>query len=575
MSQPQAAPTAPVGNTKLAGFDALVIGAGAAGSTVAFVLTQQGKKVLLLDAGPNWFLNLDNPAAQPVALYSNDELKLSYRNFVTPSPLVEPRTWRNTPSDGARTYVGDVQGLPKTVGGGAVHADLKMPRFAPDDFHLGTLLGTVQGASFADWPVDYDALEPFYAYMEKIVGVQGVAGANPFEGPRSTPFPMGPGVEMYCASLVGKGLSALGYTMFPYPMAVTSQPYDGRPACVDCGLCSGFGCPNNAKGSPPVTTLRKALLTGNCLLLPCTRAVKLLTNETGSEITGVDAIGPDGKHLTLTASQYVLAATPIEDARLLLLSDPGGAGVGNSSGYVGRNLMFHLQTNMVAVFDERIHGHRGKTVSNGFADFRGKPNDPNHPLGGIVEISGSEGVINETDYILQVVSVATGFDGLTFKKLLRQSPFRDHLIAMAMQAEDAPQLTNVVDLDPEIVDLDGLPVPRITYQNHSFELSASAFYGPKMVEILGKAGAHWAAVAPLDTIPQSDHIMGTLRFGNDPTSSVCGPNGQFHDVGNLWAADASLFPTSSGFNPTMTLISLACRVAGCIVFGDSPERVLS
>ena len=62
---------------------------------------------------------------------------------------------------------------------------------------------------------------------------------------------------------------------------------------------------------------------------------------------------------------------------------------------VGRNLMFHLQTDAVGIFDERLHGHRGRTVTHGFSDFRGVPNDPNWPLGGIVEISGSEVPIGE------------------------------------------------------------------------------------------------------------------------------------------------------------------------------------
>jgi gluconate 2-dehydrogenase alpha chain len=566
--------TEPIGNTSLTSFDVLILGAGFSGSTVAHILTKAGRKVLILDAGPNWFRNLDDLKQQPEPLFGNDELKFSYRSFMSPSTLVDPRTWRTQPSDGDRTYIGDVQALPKTIGGGSVHADLKMPRFAPDDFHEGTLLGDIPGANFADWPVDYDMLEPFYAYMEKIAGVQGTAGANPFEGPRSGPFPMPPGVEMYCSVLTGKGLDAYGYTMFPFPMAVNSQPYDGRSACCDCGLCSGFGCPNNSKGSAAVTTLRKALLTGNCLVLPCTRAARLVTASGGTTITGVEAIGPTGARATYAADQYVLAMNPLEDVRLLRLSDPDGTGVGNSSGYVGRNVMFHLQTNSVAVFPQRIHGHRGRTVAQGFADFRGKANDPDHPLGGIVEISGSEGPINETDYIQQVLGDLNNFTGTLFKKLLRQSPFRDHVIAMCLQAEDAPQLTNIVDLDPAVVDLDGLPVSRTTYLNHDFELSTSAFYGPKMVDIMGKAGAGWAAVAPLDTIPQSDHIMGTLRFGTDPTSSVCDPTGRFHDVGNLWAADGSLFPTSSGFNPTMTIIALACRVAGCIVSADSPESVL-
>ena len=172
--------------------------------------------------------------------------------------------------------------------------------------------------------------------------------------------------------------------MFPYPTAVNSVPYDGRPACVDCGFCSGYPCPTNAKGSTAVTMLRKALLSGNCQLRAETRVVKLVVNGAGNAITGVEAIDPTGARVTFTADRYVLAASPIEDARLLLLS----GGLGNSSGMVGRNLMFHYQTIALGIFDERVHGYRGRTVAHGFADFRGVPNDPTHPLGGIVEISG-------------------------------------------------------------------------------------------------------------------------------------------------------------------------------------------
>ena len=163
-----------------------------------------------------------------------------------------------------------MQGLAKTVGGGAVHADLKMPRFMPQDFTLGTTIGSTwnpMGTNFADWPVDYDMLEPFYT-TEYALGVQGLAGANPFEGPAQQAVPDAarrPDVRR--RSLLARGLTELGYTPFPYPCAVNSQPYGGRPACVDCGYCSGYGCPSNAKGSPAVTMLRKALLSGNCQLV--------------------------------------------------------------------------------------------------------------------------------------------------------------------------------------------------------------------------------------------------------------------------------------------------------------------
>lgn len=571
MSAADAPTVAPVGNRALAQFDALVIGSGAGGGSVANILCANGMKVLVLEAGPNYFVGLDGPEEQPSTLFANDEIKLGSRNFIVPDANVEPRTWRTDESQ-PRTFVGDVNPLPKTVGGGAAHADLKMPRFIPTDFQLGTLLGDIAGASFADWPVQYDALELFYAYAEKVLGVQGKAGAWPGEGKRSSEFPMPPGLAAYFSQKVAAGLTKLGYTPFPYPSAINSQPYDGRPACADCGFCSGFPCPSNAKGSPPVTTLRRALLSGNCLLLPGTRAVKLLMNG-ASSVAGVEAIGPSGQRQTFTADRYVLAASPIEDARLLFLSDPGGAGVGNSSGLVGRNLTFHLQTQAIGVFEERLHGHRSRAVDSGFADFRGVPGDPNRPLGGIVEISAGEGPVAEAQFYARVFGIL-GFDGPRFKRLMRQSPGRDRAVALVLQAEDAPQPTNRVDLDPEVRDLDGLPVARITYASHAWELAARDFYSPKLIQILGASGARWAGIAPADTIPGSAHIMGTLRFGSDPATSVCDADGRFHDVGNLFAADGALFPTSSGFNPTMTIVALATRVGAAMVSPGSPERAL-
>ena len=563
--------TAVVGNASLATFDVIVVGSGSGGGPLAEVLCRNGQKVLVLEAGPNHFAGLDDPTpGRPGTLFANDEVKLTRRGFIAADPLVEPRTFRASAADGERTFTGDVNGLPRTVGGGAVHADLKTPRFQPDDFRLGTLLGDVAGASFADWPVGYDELEPFYGYAERIMGVQGLDGA-PGDPPRSRPYPMPPGVPMYVALRAAEGARKLGYAPFPYPTGVTSRPYDGRPPCTDCGYCGDYGCPINAKGSPAVTSLRKALLTGNCQLLPETRAVRLVLDGAGTSVTALEALGPSGEALTFTADRYVLAASPIEDARLCFLSDPDGAGVGNSSGLVGRNLTFHFQTIAIGVFEERMHGHRGRSVTHGMSDFRGVPGDPARPLAGIVELGAAAGPLTEAfNYAFDLSMI-----GADLRRTLRQSPLRDRLMVLTMQAEDAPQPANRVDLDPEVRDLDGLPVARVTYANHPFELSARAHYAPRLLDVLAAAGARWAFIAPADTVPSSRHIMGTLRSGADPAASVCDPTGRFHDVGNLYAADGALFPTSSGFNPTLTVSTLATYVAASMVSPGAPEKAIT
>ena len=138
----------------------------------------------------------------------------------------------------------------------------------------------------------------------------------------------------------------------------------------------------------------------------------------------------------------LLAASPIESARLLLLSDLGGPGLGNSSGLVGRNVMFHHQTLGVGIYRQDLHGERGKSVTTGFSDFRGVPNDPQRPLGGIVEFgTNSEKIADVKQYM------DLGFTGATLKSYMRSSPFGRHISVLIMQGEDAPQLARIA---PEI-----------------------------------------------------------------------------------------------------------------------------
>lgn len=164
--------------------------------------------------------------------------------------------------------------------------------------------------------------------------------------------------------------------------------------------------------------------------------------------------------------------------------------------------------------------------------------------------------------------------GAWLARWLRQSPLRDRLLSIGMYAEDAPQPTNHVDLDPELRDLDGLPVARITYRHHDFELSARKHYLPKMARVVEAAGGRYGLVAPVDTPSTSRHIMGTLRFGDDATTSVCDRGGRFHDVGNLHAADGALFPTSSGFNPILTITALGAWVGASMLEPARPASRL-
>jgi len=597
-----------LGNRSLDRFDVCVIGSGAGGAAAAHVLTAAGKNVLVLEVGPNPFPGIDRPGPLPDGLHSNDELKYAVRSFITPFPELQPRTFRTSAAETARVHP-DVNVLPQCVGGAWSHADMKSPRFTAVDFEIVSAMQRAKdahpslevpgffadaaSASFTDWPFRYADLEPFYVEAERLIGVAG-DDSNPFAPPRSAPYPMPAHPDMYLAEILragATGTSFLGRPLTPhaFPAAIASRFYPDdpalrRPPCNQCGPCSGFGCPNHAKGSPPVTTLRRALLTGRCQLRWECHAVGLVND--GGHVSAVEYVDPTGARVRATADAFVLAASAIESARLCLLSaTPAGGALGNSSGQVGQNLMFHHQTNVNGFFPRRVHGHRGMAVTSGLSDFRGVepggaeirvidgPLGARAYLGGVCEFSASQGLVITEDADVYAAQLPVVGLGRPLKNALRDRPVGQHLFGLLMQGEDAPVRSNDVTLDPTVRDVFGLPVPRVTYRSHGYELAARVFYAPLMHEVVRNAGATATFTAPCEALfgdpPTSRHVLGTLRMGSDPATSVVRPDGRFHDVDNLYCCDGAVFPTGGGWNPTLTIIAVALKTAHAMA-GTAP-----
>src|SRR5207248_2182026 len=152
----------------------IVIGSGAGGSVAAWALRQAGHPVLVLEKGRHLLPGLGT-AAGPRIPFGNDEVKPA-RAFENQDVVLEPRTSRSQSEAGQgvdRSFIGDVNTLPTTVGGGTIHWDAKTPRFWRQDFKLHSLFGPVPDANVADWPLIYDDLAPFYDDDEQHLGVQG------------------------------------------------------------------------------------------------------------------------------------------------------------------------------------------------------------------------------------------------------------------------------------------------------------------------------------------------------------------------------------------------------------------
>jgi choline dehydrogenase-like flavoprotein len=547
-------------------FDAIIVGSGPGGATAADVLTAAGWSVVVFERGRNHLIDLDAPH-QRRGDFSNDELKFTRRHFLGPDPWLEPRTFRRSTDDGDHAFVGDVNNLPATVGGGGTHADGKLPRFLEEDFRLLSTRGPVDGAEVADWPLTYDELEPYYAEAERRVGVAGDAGANPFAAPRSGPYPMPPGAPMYGATLTAAAATQLGLHPYAAPTGCNSVAYDGRPACNNCGFCAGYGCPIHAKGDP-VAMLRRALLTGRVQIRPESYVSRILHH--GGRANGVEWMGPDGELRTETAGHVVVAGGAMETPRLLLLS-------GLEHPLIGRHLTFHFQTFVMGQMPMRIHGHKGRAVTHVHDD---------HMIPDAASIAAARaaglpwlkgGMVEHAGPGANPIQEAQLYPwGKPHKDAMRASTMREHLWGFCMQGEDLPVAANRVDLDPAVRDMRGVPVARITHRPHRFEQAASAHYALQLEEVLRTAGAEWTIshTSPfvdassygefVSPISVSRHVMGTTRMGADPARSVCDQWGRLHDLPNVMVADSSVFVTASGYGPTLTLIALAIRNANAL-----------
>lgn len=537
-------------------YDVCVIGTGAGGGVMIQELTAAGFRVVALERGP---------LLEVSQFLDDDELSVIFRDEVFSAGQIE--TARRDESSPA--VQGKFNTIAFCVGGTITHWAGWSWRFRPDEFRVLSTEGPVAGASLADWPVTYDEMEPWYQRAEHEFGVSGAGGSNPFEGRRVRDYPNPPLPRRGTTGPFEQAAKELGYTAFPVPVGINSRPYAGRPACVNGGACQGYGCPIHAKGTTFSIHIPTALASGKLDLRPNARVTEITLGENGL-VRGVRYLDAKGKDQEVRARQVILAAGTIGSPQVLLMSTSASfpQGLANSSGLVGRNLTFHHFGAVHGVMDEPTYHFTGVEAQAAIDDLHPSDSSRGFIRGGVIT-EGNPVVKQPLAYALWALPGHPGMQrswGQDLKRGLRDFP---NILPVISVLEDLPMESNRVDLDPEVRDDFGIPVPRITHQQHPNDLAMYRWFEQRMTEIAQAAGAKnvWPTEGSYRLVDESSamqgsvHLHGTCRMGSDPEHSVIDRWCRSHDVRNLWIADCSVFPTSGGYNPTLTLLANAYRVA--------------
>lgn len=559
-------------------YDVIIVGSGVAGALCAWKLSQLGSyRILILEAGDNAVTHAQRVIFQNVmdSQGNRGDMYAPYNNLksrlfapVPENAQLELEDQRDKGKEKYYDYTAGSKhafkaGYNRMVGGSTWSWRGNCPRFIPSDFQLKTLFHVGR-----DWPLDYFELEPWYCEAEWELGVcgnheelDGLFGAY-----RSREFPMR-GIplsysdEQIKRRIDGQSVLETKVRVVTTPQARNTTVFEGRPACEGESNCIPL-CPIQAKYDA-TAHLRRLLQRPGIELR--TAAVVTQVEKSNDRVGAVKYIDwrAGNKERTVRGAVVVLAAHAIETPKILLLSK-----LANGSGQVGRNLMDHVQFELIASFPEPLYPFRGPQSVTGIDDFR--DGDFRGVRSGFRMTIGNDGwgrTGSPATVIGNLLKGGTYGSGLP-DAIAKEIP---RMVRLSFSTEMLPDPNNQVDLSPQKDDL-GIPRPRFTFDigrysegglRHGFA-AATALFDLMGAEISAQAKKLDNDLTKRVNWNTAAHIMGTCVMGNDPADSVVNRWGRTHEVPNLWIVGSSVFPTSATGNPTLTLAALTLRTAAAI-----------
>jgi choline dehydrogenase-like flavoprotein len=493
--------------------DVVIVGSGAGGGVSAEILARAGLKVLVVEEG---------------ALKSSQDFKM--REAEAYPALYQESAARKTRDKAINILQG------RTVGGSTTvnwTSSFRTP--------AATLGWWIQHYGLAGYAPD--AMAPWFAMMEQRLGI--------------SPWLAAPNENN---DLLRRGAAQLGI-----PTATISRNVKG---CWNLGYC-GMGCPTNAKQSMLVTCI-PAALDLKAILVTRARAERLVFRGDAVEhlvcvALAADGLAPTGRTLTLRARHFVVAGGAINSPALLLRSNAP-----NPRGLLGTRTFLHPTVISTGLFAQRVDGYAGapqSVYSDHFLD--------NTPLGGAVGYKLEAPPMHP----LMMATTMAGF-GQPHAQAARQLPYQHAMLALlrdgfhpdsrggsvALAGDGAPVLD--YPIGPFL--WDGVRRALLTMAEIQFAAGAKSV---QPVHEMAEPYTSWAAAkAGIAALPLrnhlarvvSAHVMGGCAMAPDDRLGMVGADGRYHGVRNLSVHDGSLFPTSIGANPQLSIYAITARLASAL-----------
>ena len=582
-------------------YDVIVVGSGAGGGQMAYSLTMEGARVLMLEAGRNY-----DPATE-TAMFQTPEMA-PLRNSGTPD---KPFGFYDATVDGGWQVPGEPylnasskEGeqfkwwRARMLGGRTNHWGRVALRNGPYDFKPYSR----DGLGF-DWPISYEDMAPYYDKVEMLVGIYG---SN--EGLENTPdSPEGcllpPPKPLVSDLLVKKHGAQLGLPAIAYHRAVLTQPLDFRniPAKLHPGnvLAQGIisrdmqrrnpcfwatpcgqGCSIRANYQSTTVHLPPALETGKLDIVTDAMVAEVLLTRTG-RASGVRFVDKrSGRAREVRARVVVLAASACETARILLNSKSARFphGLANSSGRVGKYLMDTVGSSLLGQIPllENLPPHNEDGASGGHMyipwwQYRAqKAGKLSFPRGYHIDFSAGRRMPQA--YMMGGLEWLTeGSYGAKFKEDARR--YYGSIISFAGSGEMIPNEDSYCEIAPETKDKWGIPVLRFHWKWSEHETRQVAHMQKTFAELIAAMGGRLRKPPEADGARAIEpggsiiHEVGGAMMGDDPRKSVVDKWCRAWDVKNLFLADGSVFPSNADKNPTLTIMANAWRVADHILDG--------